>query len=148
MADAAIGGEQWTRFRMPTIGSDGHALWPERFDLAALQSIRDGYVASGFPWMWDALYQQDPPDVLDSEWAPEYFGDHIWTATPTTRPSETSSVMAAVDKNLDVWIEADIQRRDIVRQGSDGLDWYRRFQPREWGIETVAFQKVLQGVQP
>ena len=50
-----------------------------------------------------------------------------------------------MDKNLDVWIEADIQRRDIVRQGSDGLDWYRRFQPREWGIETVAFQKVLQG---
>ena len=28
--------------------------------------------------MWDALYQQDPPDVLDSEWAPEYFGDDIW----------------------------------------------------------------------
>jgi len=66
MADAAIGGEQWTRFRMPAIGSDGQALWPERFDLAALQSIRDGYAASGFPWMWDALYQQDPPDVLDS----------------------------------------------------------------------------------
>jgi hypothetical protein len=53
--------------------------------------------------------------------------------------------MLAVDRQLTCWIDADIQRRDIVRQGSDGLDWYRRFQPNEWGIETVAFQKVLQG---
>jgi hypothetical protein len=158
--------ERWEKFRIPAIGSDGQALWPERFDLAALQSIRDGYVVSGFPWMWDALYQQDPPDVLDSEWAPEYFGDHIWysdadypverdiiwkcmaldpSVGETEKGDFSAFVMAAVDKNLDVWIEADIQRRDIVRQGSDGLDWYRRFQPREWGIETVAFQKVLQG---
>ena len=43
--------ERWEKFRPPAIGSDGHALWPERFDLAALQSIRDGYAASGFPWM-------------------------------------------------------------------------------------------------
>jgi len=43
--------ERWEKFRRLAIGSDGHALWPERFDLAALQSIRDGYAASGFPWM-------------------------------------------------------------------------------------------------
>lgn len=166
VADSKIGGEQWKVFQMPAIGSDGAALWPERFSLADLNAIKAGYTASGYPWLWSALYQQDPPDVLDSEWDSDYFGDHIWyddweyppnsdiiwkcmALDPSVGESErgdySALVMLAVDKQLTCWIDADIQRRDIVRMGSDGLDWYRRFQPREWGVETIAFQKVLRG---
>jgi predicted phage terminase large subunit-like protein len=164
IADSLIGGEEWKRYRLPAINAQGQALWPERFDIDALRIIQRGYESSGFPWMWDALFQQDPPDVLDSEWSADYFREHIWytdapepstiiwrvmTLDPSVGESEKSDfsalIMLAVDKNLDLWVEADIQRRDVVRQGLDGLMWYRRFHPREWGVETVAFQKVLKG---
>jgi predicted phage terminase large subunit-like protein len=49
------------------------ALWPEFKSAADLEIIRQ-QDAKAFA----ALYQQDPADASQAEWAPELFGDWIW----------------------------------------------------------------------
>lgn len=63
LRDAQAGGETWTVLNLPAIaeGEDalgrqaGEALWPERYDVAALERIR-----SVSPRSFDAKYQQRP----------------------------------------------------------------------------------------
>ena len=67
---------RWRRIRLPAIAEDsdplgrhpGAALWPERFDEAALQEIRSGMSSRA----WAALYQQSPApaggDIWRSDW--------------------------------------------------------------------------------
>lgn len=50
------GGEQWRHLHMPAISDDGHALWPERWPLEALQRIRQAVGAKVF----EAQYQGRP----------------------------------------------------------------------------------------
>jgi hypothetical protein len=64
LRDAEHGGEQWDVLCLPAFAEDGdmldrpadEALWPERFDTAALERIRTA-VGS---YVWNALYQQRP----------------------------------------------------------------------------------------
>ena len=56
LEDAATDGEQWRVVNMPAIGYDGSALWPERFPLERLNTIR----RSIGEYYWSALYQQQP----------------------------------------------------------------------------------------
>lgn len=49
------GGDKWEIVLLPAI-TDGQALWPERYDLPALERIR----ANTAPLHWSALYQQNP----------------------------------------------------------------------------------------
>lgn len=52
-------GDQWSVLDLPAIQSDGTALWPEWYDVTALERIK----ASIGPREWSALYQQQPqPD--------------------------------------------------------------------------------------
>jgi predicted phage terminase large subunit-like protein len=57
---------------LPAIGRDGKALWPEQYDLAALNRIK---LAVG-PRDWSALYQQEPsPDLgnfFKADWLRPY----------------------------------------------------------------------------
>lgn len=69
-------GDQWQVIRLPAIAEpgdplgrrEGEALWPERFDEAALDGIRRGMS----PYYWNALYQQAPTtrggNVIKDEW--------------------------------------------------------------------------------
>ena len=50
------GGDQWHVINMPAIDEAGEALWPDRYDLAALQGIRAAIGDRDF----SALYQQTP----------------------------------------------------------------------------------------
>jgi predicted phage terminase large subunit-like protein len=56
LAAAADGGEPWRVLKLPALGNDGAALWPERFDADKLASIRR---AIG-EYYFSALYQQEP----------------------------------------------------------------------------------------
>jgi predicted phage terminase large subunit-like protein len=64
LAEAENGGDQWEVVRLPALAEEddqlgrqpGEALWPERFDVEALESIRRT-VGS---YVWSALYQQSP----------------------------------------------------------------------------------------
>lgn len=51
--------------------TEGEALWPERFDEAALEKIR----LSQGPYYWSALYQCKPTLHESAEWPAEYFDD-------------------------------------------------------------------------
>lgn len=55
----ADGGERWRVLRLPAINSDGSALWPARFPVDVLETIRQQQGS----YYWASLYQQDPiPD--------------------------------------------------------------------------------------
>lgn len=54
--DETRGGDKWVRVSLPAISTTGDALWPERYDVAALDRIR----RVTMPRAWSALYQQEP----------------------------------------------------------------------------------------
>lgn len=49
-------GDRWRVLKLPAVGNDGSALWPERYDREALDKIR----RNSSEYWWSALYQQDP----------------------------------------------------------------------------------------
>ena len=51
------GGEKWRVVNFPAISDDGEALWPERYDVPALEEIRRSIRSQ---YIWEALYQQRP----------------------------------------------------------------------------------------
>ena len=70
------GGEPWTIVRYPAIAEEdelyrkeGEALWPEQFDLPALENIKK---TIGI-YDWSALYQQNPLSEAAAEFKKEYF---------------------------------------------------------------------------
>src|SRR3990172_457899 len=151
-------GEQWDHIRLPAINDNGAALWPEQWPIQALERKRKQYVLSGRHWMWDALYQQEPPEILDSEWDPHYFGKHImfdaWPPMEETRfrimtldPSVghnnktdySAITLASVTTSGHVYIEADIQRRDAERKVNEVLALAHGFGAQTIGIEYTGF---------
>ncbi len=67
-----LGGDTWHKIVLPALDEDGVSLWPERFNKARLEKIRDVVGMRE----WNALYMQDPvPDEGDyfkREWFAEY----------------------------------------------------------------------------
>jgi len=150
----------------------GAALWPQglsdqglpqpQFDLAWLEARRAAYVASGYEWMWEALYQQRPPEVLDAEFPAEYFGDGIWfdqwplteavvdrvmTLDPSLGEGETCDysafVMLMLDRQGILWVDADLERRDTHRIAVDAVRLGRSFNPLTLCVEANGFQRLL-----
>lgn len=170
LADQERGGEKWVRIRFPALAeehdvlgrSPGDPLWPDRFGLQWLNDRKAAYVASGYAWMWEALYQQNPPMTLDVEWPAEYFFEEIWftewppeeeiawkilALDPSVGTNDKSDYSAfiklAITRDLKLYVEADIQRRDIFKMMGDGLDIVSTWRPQAFGIEAVQFQAVL-----
>lgn len=60
--------EGWTILNLPAIDDDGEALWPEQYDIEALERIKRALP----PRDWSALYQQRPApetgDYFKREW--------------------------------------------------------------------------------
>lgn len=68
-------GDQWEVLELPAINQNGEALWPEWYDVPALDRIK----ATIGPREWSALYQQQPqPDegtFFQREWFKEWEAD-------------------------------------------------------------------------
>ena len=102
------GGEQWEVVKLPALAlqSDplgrqpGDPLWPERFDLAALENIKSSIGA----YYWSALYQQEPIP------AGGYLASASWFEVVDVAPVELKEVRA--------WDMA----ATVPRSGSDP-DW-------------------------
>jgi len=64
--------EEWEVLNLPAVSRDGKALWPEQYDIAALNRIRLAIGSRD----WSALYQQEPtPDegnYFKAEWLKPY----------------------------------------------------------------------------
>lgn len=152
-------GEKWKVLSLPAISSDGAALWPERWPLTLLEARKRKYAAGGYPWMFDALYQQIPPDTIDSEWPPHYFADilidelpnecliNVVALDPSLGKSDKSDYSAFVQvmRGMDgvYYVDANIDRRPSRKIVDDGIEWMKRKRPNTFGCEAVAFQELL-----
>lgn len=126
IAQSDAGVEHWEVLRLPAIAeeddpigrAEGEALWPQRYDLAALEQIR----ASVGPYVWSALYQQRPQpregNLIKRGWfhiedaAPEGLRwVRCWdlAASEKTTADYTAGVRAARDAEGRLWL-ADMVR--------------------------------------
>lgn len=164
------GGDKWDILELPAIAGEndqlgrlpGEPLWPEKWSLAHLERERKALAASGYPWMWDALYQCDPSDVIDSEFPAEFFADDIffdyWPhpsrivsrvvyVDPSMGKSEKSdySAIIALAKDSDgvYWCDADLRRRPVTELAQDAIDIFTDFEGEALGCETNAFQELV-----
>lgn len=164
------GGDKWRVIRLPALAEEndplgravGEPLWPEKWSLDHLESERRTLSKSGYPWLWEALYQQTPPDIIDSEWPAEFFDDHIWfdewpedkelvcrviaidpSLGKTDKSDYSAIIMAAKDFQGRYWVDADVSRRPSSKLVSDGMAWHQAFRPAALGCETNQFQELL-----
>jgi len=158
----------WTIIRFPAVvGGDvaaydprgpGEALWPGKYDQAALEDIHD----TVGPTKWAAMYQQEPRAEGGSEWPEACFGPEIWfDEWPTDLylkaaaldPSKgkgdkwgdySAFVWGGVDPEGTLWIDADLANdRNCSVMVDQALDLQRRFHPDWFAVETNMFQELI-----
>lgn len=163
------GGEKWELIRLPALAEEfdplgrkpGEALWPARYSRQQLEEKRKSYVLRGYEWMWESLYQQNPPSVLDSEFDASYFGDWMWfdkwpdnpiwkvmaldpSVGRTDKSDYSAYVKVALTPDMTMYVDADLQRRDPSKIVRDGILLGKEFSPHVFGVEANGFQTVLQ----
>jgi predicted phage terminase large subunit-like protein len=77
-------GGQWHVLDLPAIGLNGNALWPEWYDVPALERIK----ATIGPREWSALYQQRPQPDEGTFFQRDWFRE--WQSLPSLRLYGTS----------------------------------------------------------
>lgn len=146
-------GGQWTVLELPAISADNQPLWPEWYDLEALNRIK-GTIG---PREWSALYQQRPqPDegnFFKREWLPS------WKTLPKHMTVYGTSDYAVTDGGGDytvhrVWgVDADsnLHRLDGWRGQTSSdvwieqqLDLVERWKPVAWFGEAGVIAKAIE----
>ena len=176
------GGEKWTVVKLPAVAGDndllgrkpGEELWPPvtihgnkyGYSRSDLDRIRDNFYRSGYGWVWETMYQLDPPATINAEFDPSYFtGDDIWfdnypadehiawrlvTLDPSIGETEKSDYQAfvtiALTHNGTMYVDAVLDRLDAFRMVDAGIAISRATRADVFGIEDVAFQKILQPI--
>ena len=145
-----------TIVEFPAIGSDGAALWPQRYPLAELETIKK---TLGAYW-WNALYMLRPSQFEYAEWGDEYFTDDIWfddwpaqhsmrlvaldpSLGKTDKADYSAFVMLAKGHDYCYYVDADIARRPSQKTVDDGVRLINRFKADAFGCETNQFQELL-----
>jgi len=145
-------GGEWTVLDLPAIDKGGKALWPEWYDVPALNRIK----ASIGPREWSALYQQKPqPDegtFFQRDWLPE------WTDKPKHLRLYGTSDYAVTDAGGDYTVhriwgidENDkIYRLDGWRGQTAADEWIERkidliakHKPLAWFGEAGVIEKAV-----
>lgn len=145
-------GGQWTVLDLPAIDADGHALWPEWYDVPALKRIKDTIGQRE----WSALYQQQPQPDEGTYFQRDWFRE--WTELPPVNFYGTSDY-AVTDGGGDytvhrVWgIDKDgtIYRVAGWRGQSTSDVWIDRkldlmaaWKPLAWFGEAGVIQKAIE----
>lgn len=150
------GHEDWVVLDLPAINEAGEALWPEQYDIQALEQIKRALP----PRDWSALYQQRPSpetgDYFKREWL------HTYEETP---PRATLNIYGASDYavtsdggdyTVHVIVGLDPEGRmyllDMWRAQSSSDEWVEAFcdlvlkwKPIGWAEETG---QIKSGVGP
>jgi len=154
------GHEDWELLSLPAIAEDndalgrakGEALWPERFDLPLLETIRQ----TVGPREWQALYQQRPaPDegaYFKREWFAtydalppylRYYGASDYAVT-ADGGDYTVHVLAGVDESENIYLV------DLWRGQTDALEWIdawasivTMYKPQIWAEEGGVILRSL-----
>jgi len=152
LAEQARGGDKWDVLELPAINDHGEALWPDFYDLAALERIRTVLPARD----WSALYQQRPApdegDYFKRDWFRFYntVPHHLRTygasdyAVTAKGGDYTVHVVAGVDPDDNLYI------LDVWRAQSESHVWVDAFidlvakhKPLNWGEEQGQIIKSL-----
>lgn len=148
--------EDWDLLNLPAIDELGYPLWPEQYDIAALDQIRRALP----PRDWSALYQQRPtPDTGDyfkREWIHEVdlippvetmnvYGGSDYAVT-SSGGDYTCHVVVGIDPNgvlylLDLWREQ--ASSDVWVDAF--CDLVKKWKPIGWAEETG---QIKSGVGP
>jgi phage terminase large subunit-like protein len=147
--DLVPGLDEWERWQQPT---SANPLIP----LAELAEIKRSTPPSDYQQEYEARFVKRE----GVEWPAEYFTDSIWydgeppteylvkvmaldpSLGQTDKSDYSAFVMGTVLHNGEIWIDADIRRRDVEQIAQDGLSLCQRFQPDCWGCEVNGFQAL------
>lgn len=143
--------------RRAAMDAGAELLWPEAESLYDLMCMRLESGRTSF----EREKQGVPINPESCEWPEDYFGDDLWFAewphdllvrAIALDPSKgrdarhgdfSAFVMLGIDAQGAVYAEADLARRPTPQIVADGLEWWRRFRPDAFGIETNHFQELL-----
>jgi predicted phage terminase large subunit-like protein len=143
----------------PAMHEGAELLWPELEDLPTLMRMR---VESGHA-AFEREKQNSPIDPNACEWPESYFDERIWfdqwppnlrLKTMALDPSKgadarrgdySALVAIGVDRAGIIYVEADLARRSTPEVVATGVDWFRRFRPDVFGVESNQFQDLLAG---
>jgi predicted phage terminase large subunit-like protein len=133
-------------------------LWPDQESLYALMSL---WATIG-PAAFASEKQGDPVNPEQCEWDASYFDypgfwfdewpSGIVMRTFGLDPSKgkdaqqgdySAFVKLGMDKDLVLYVEADLQRRPTPQIVADGVEWVRQFRPDGFAIEINQFQELL-----
>lgn len=150
------GHEGWEVLDLPAISEDGQALWPEQYDVATLEKIKQ---AIG-PRDWSALYQQRPAPEEGDYFKADWFKPVHKLPDPKTLSVYGGSDYAVTadggDYTVHVVIGVDPEERiyilDLWRKQASPEVWIEAFcdlvlahQPMGWAEETG---QIRAGVGP
>jgi predicted phage terminase large subunit-like protein len=148
--------EGWVVLNLPAINDAGEALWPEQYDIEALEQIKRALP----PRDWSALYQQSPSpetgDYFKKEWIfeveqlPPLDTLNIYGASDYAVTADggdyTVHVIIGIDPQGNPWL------LDLWRHQSSSDKWVdafcdlvRKWKPIGWGEETG---QIKSGVGP
>lgn len=140
------GGDQWRVVELPAI-DNGHALWPERFPVEALERIK----RNTKPGQWSAFYMGDPtPEeglFFKADWLRPYVASELPKhlrvygasdyATKDGAGDFTVHAVVGIDPEGDMWL------LDVWRKQSASDEWVEAFcdlvlkwKPIEWAEES------------
>jgi predicted phage terminase large subunit-like protein len=128
LEEQAHGGDQWTVVKLHA--DLENPPWPERYDRAALERIRDNVS----PMMWSALYQQDPTPDTGTFFRKEWFSDY--EGVPKGLRVYAASDFAVTDGGGD-FTEHGVFGIDASRN-CYVLDWWRGQKSADVWIDKIA----------
>lgn len=146
-AGASSGWEAWQR---PT--RENPRIKPSELE-SALREIGP----RAFAQEYEARFTQQegaefPAEYFDGIWFDEWPSeDKIRWRTMALDPSKgktersdySAFAMVALDFDGTMWVDADLERRDVRQIIDDGLSLARQFKPHAFGVEANQFQEVL-----
>jgi predicted phage terminase large subunit-like protein len=172
MADR--GGDQWQVLNLPAVREDnapglygggpidprqlGEALWPDFKSKEDLEIIRRQDARA-----FAALYQQNPTDGTEVEWAAEFFGDWMWVP-PEKWPQQLNLRVVCVDASKGasdklgdycaivflgyggdglLYVDAVMERFPLDQIVRKTIQFCDEKQPQFVGFEAEQFQELL-----
>jgi predicted phage terminase large subunit-like protein len=147
--------EGWVVLDLPAISDDGKALWPEQYDIEALERIKRALP----PRDWSALYQQRPTpeegDYFKAEWfrsakPPPVEQMRVYGASDYAVTADggdyTVHVVVGIDADGRMWL------LDVWRKQAASDEWVEawcdlvlKWKPMGWAEETG---QIKAGVGP
>lgn len=134
---------------------EGGALWPQRYDEAALEKLRK----SRDPYWWLAMYQQRAGRPGNAEWPDEYFEGIFPDRWPdafecsaigvdpskgkSAKRGDYSAIVSAGMSGGILWVDSDIERRPTTKIVSDTLAMVVRTRAAAVNFESNGFQEVV-----